>query len=240
MKFVGAMTGTMSGSLGGVTASHNRGGQYLRQRVVPTNPNTTPQAAVRSYMGSSNSTWQMLTDSDRALWNNYAANVPTVDSLGQELVLTGQQMFIRSNITRNRIGLNAPAAGPTIFNRGQPVVLIQSAIAGDPQELGIATAALSSKVVFMDAIDSSGDVILQIGRPVSPAVNYYRGPYCLVNSTPVSSLDTDATLTATPVADFPFATLTAGQRRPVRLVVALDDGRVSHGYETICEVVADS
>ena len=35
------IVGPLSGSFGGLTASHNRGGQYLRQRSTPTNPNST-------------------------------------------------------------------------------------------------------------------------------------------------------------------------------------------------------
>ena len=50
MKFKGMIGSMFSGSSGGVTASHNRGGYYLRQRVVPSDPASTLQLKVRSAM----------------------------------------------------------------------------------------------------------------------------------------------------------------------------------------------
>ena len=44
----GAMFGSMSGKVGGLVASHNRYGAYLRNHVIPVNRNTERQDQVRS------------------------------------------------------------------------------------------------------------------------------------------------------------------------------------------------
>jgi hypothetical protein len=242
MKFIGALTGTMSGSLGGVTAAHNRGGQYLRQRVVPTNPNSTSQMLVRSYMAAAVAYWgEMLTAAQRDDWTVYAANTPTTDSLGQELVLTGQQMFIRSAVVRARAGQAFVAAAPTTFDRGVPVSGTRGVIDLVAGEIGVAGSALSTQVEFMAELPDDGDVVMQIGKPVNPGVNFYKGPYRLVYADGVNSGVEEKIMSNGPaIEDYPFGVLTAGTRRPVRFTVAYDDGRVSVPWEAILPVVEDA
>ena len=48
MLFKPTIVASLSGSLGGITASHNRFGAYLRERVIPVNPGTQPQVIVRN------------------------------------------------------------------------------------------------------------------------------------------------------------------------------------------------
>lgn len=241
MKFVSAFAGTMSGSLGGMTASRNRGGQYLRQRVVPTNPDTSPQSLVRSYLAAAVDYWSNSLDAaERLAWTTYAANVPTTDTLGNVLVLTGQQMFIRHAVVRARIGAEFVDAAPTIYDRGQPITGILNANDAAVDTLGVLTAALDTGVTQMAPTDSAGDIVLQIGRPVSPAVNYYSGPYCFVAATPIPNAQSGEVLTATPVDEFPYGDLTIGERRPVRVSVCYDDGRLSTAFSRICTVVDDT
>ena len=51
MLFVPTIGTKLSGSLGGIVASHNRFGSYFRQRTVPVNPDTADQQMVRGYSG---------------------------------------------------------------------------------------------------------------------------------------------------------------------------------------------
>ena len=52
MLFRGTHLTDASGSLSGVTYSHNRGGAYTRNRSIPVNPNTVQQQAVRNAFSS--------------------------------------------------------------------------------------------------------------------------------------------------------------------------------------------
>jgi hypothetical protein len=92
MKYLGP---PQSGSQAGTTASHNRAGQYFRNRRSPVQPvGTGRRAFIRSAFGSGSSAWAGLTDSDRASWSSFADSHPVTDSLGQSIKLTGQQMFV--------------------------------------------------------------------------------------------------------------------------------------------------
>lgn len=242
MKFLAAMAGTMSGSLGGMTASRNRGGQYFRQRVVPTDPNSTAQALVRGYMAAAVEYWgQTLTSFQRDAWGVYAANTPTTDSLGQELVLTGQQMFIRSAVVRARAGEAFVDDAPTAYDRGQPPAGIQLTIGGEVNSIGIdGSDLLSATATLMGGASDDGDVVLQMGRPVGPAVNFYAGPYRFVNASAIAAAATSVALTATDKSLWPYTEGVVGQRRPIRACIAYDDGRVSTPFEIIAAVVDDA
>ena len=111
---------TMSGSLGGITAARNKGGQYLRARVVPVDPGSPAQTTLRTIFASLNVAWQtVLTQVQRDAWITYAANVTVVNRIGETVNLTGQNMYVRSNTPRVQAGFARVDAGPTSFNLGE-------------------------------------------------------------------------------------------------------------------------
>ena len=92
MKYLGQ---PQSGSQAGTTASHNRAGQYLRNRRAPVSPTRTPkQSVARARFGSASALWQTLPAPLQNAWTAFAAAYPVVDSLGQSVTLTGQQYFV--------------------------------------------------------------------------------------------------------------------------------------------------
>lgn len=103
MKYVpGPAFGQFSGSQGSTTASRNRYGSYLRNRVQPVNPNTASQTFVRDFFAGLQQGWRDLTESQRTGWAQLAPEVPLVNSLGQEIVLAGNALYTRINILRNQ------------------------------------------------------------------------------------------------------------------------------------------
>lgn len=95
MKFLGVPS---SGSIAGTTYSHNRAGQYTRNRRKPVNTvGTGRRAFIRASFGASAKAYAALTAAQQAAWTSYALNYPIVDRLGQTIKLTGQQMFISIN-----------------------------------------------------------------------------------------------------------------------------------------------
>jgi hypothetical protein len=95
MKYLG---NPQSGSMAGTTASHNRAGQYLRNRRAPVQPvGTGRRAFIKAAFGASASAWTGLTSAQQAAWTSYANEYPVTDALGQSITLTGQQMFIAIN-----------------------------------------------------------------------------------------------------------------------------------------------
>lgn len=101
MKYLG---NPQSGSQAQTTASRNSFGQYFRTRAIPVNPRTELQTKVRETFGGLASAWTVLTDTQRAAWEVCARKFPKVDSLGQTVVLSGFQQFIRSNTAMNQTG----------------------------------------------------------------------------------------------------------------------------------------
>ena len=89
--------GQLSGSVGGVVASHNKGGAYLRNRTVPTNPNSARQLTARMALASASQAWAVLTQVQRDGWNAYAAATPLVNRLGESITVSGFNMYIRTN-----------------------------------------------------------------------------------------------------------------------------------------------
>ena len=101
MKFLGGgLIGAPSGSLGGLTASHNRHGYYLRARVVPTKIVNEHTLAARARLADASQYWGTLTSAQQLAWNTYAESAPITDRLGSKQVLTGHGAFVQVN---NRI-----------------------------------------------------------------------------------------------------------------------------------------
>jgi hypothetical protein len=104
----------MSGSAGSTTASRNRFGNYLRNRVQPVNPNSQTQQAVRALFGGFSQAWRSLTESQREGWNQMALNLGRDDSLGQQYFQTGAQLFVGTNINRDTVGVAVADDAPAL------------------------------------------------------------------------------------------------------------------------------
>lgn len=208
----------ISGSLGGITGSHNRGGQYLRARTVPTDPGTLQQTALRNIFGSLANAWQtVLTAAQRAAWDTYAGNVPVVGPLGDPLVLTGQQMYIRNNTPIVQAGLTRVDDGP-----------VEMALADlSPVSIAIAGGASTISVTFSEddqwVDEDDAALIVLASREQSPAINFFKGPYRLAGKIDGSS-GVPPTSPSNVTSKFAY---TSGNKGFVQARCVLADGRVS-------------
>lgn len=242
MKIIpGAIVGKISGSLGGMTAAHGRGGYYLRNRVVPVNPNTPRQQAVRSSLGALVQGWSsLLTPAQRAAWSAYADATPRTDRLGESLILTGSQAYVAANTPRLQvtastltINLSRVDDAPTTPTLGEPVTNVtQIDLTGDAL-----TVSASLNVPTSD----DGDVLLYVGsRLLSSGERSYRGPYQLAAVSAIAASANSVSITVTDVnepQDWAASIIpSVGDELAVRLVVAYDDGRVSQEWRGLVEV----
>jgi hypothetical protein len=106
------LTSAMSGSMGGVTAATNRGGQYFRKRSIPTNPRSPAQHTVRTIFGGSASTWQRIGSANQAAWNAYGASVTRINRLGVPRNLSGFNWFQGVTNYLNLFGAGANFTAP--------------------------------------------------------------------------------------------------------------------------------
>lgn len=113
MKFLDV---PQSGSIAGTTHSHNRAGQYTRNRRSPVQPiGTGRRAFIRAAFGASSSGWAALTFAQQNAWSAAAASHPITDSLGQSITLTGQQLYVSINTQLRNCGSAAVSVPPGSF-----------------------------------------------------------------------------------------------------------------------------
>lgn len=231
MKYIpGPAFGEFRGSQGNTTASRNTSGAYLRNRVTPVNPNTTRQQAVRGIFAALANVWlNTLTQANRDAWNLYAASVTHKDPFGQDIYLTGYNMFQRSNCVGGRAGYTLVTAGPTIFTKGPS----DSSFAITASE---ATQLIS--VTFDDTaawcdLDDAGMQVLMT-KPV-PESRIFVPPTTRlsdqIDGDSVSAPTSPQTMTA------PFV-ITEDQVIQCLGRIILPDGRLSDPFQAVVQVAA--
>ena len=124
-----------SGSIQGVTYSHNRGGAYTRKRATPVvGTRTTRQGVVKGNMTVASQAWQLLSPADQASWISYANGHPVINRLGSSIKLTGSQYFIKCAAALLNAGQPLPTLPPTSTTI-QPVVVATYAVTDTPDML---------------------------------------------------------------------------------------------------------
>jgi hypothetical protein len=102
-----------SGSYAGVTSSHNRAGQYVRNRRSPVQPvGTGRRAIMRNNVGTASKAYGALTASQQAAWAAYANSYPITDALGSSIKLTGHQMYVAVNAQLLNCGASQTSVPP--------------------------------------------------------------------------------------------------------------------------------
>jgi len=217
MKIKSALVTQISGSIGGMTGSRNRGGNYLRARAIPTDPSSAAQQRMRAIFAFSSSGWAGLTAAQRAAWSLFGENVPVTDALGDSINLSGQQWYVASVSTRVNANISPVSDGPTVFTRPE-VGELDTLTAEPPDEI-----AFTYDATQLWATETGGALIVQVGRPQGAGVNFFRGPW----RTAGTILGDDTTPPTSPAAiASPFA-LTDDQNVWVRVIATTADGRVS-------------
>lgn len=99
-----ALISEMRNKLNGSVFSRNRGGNYLRNKVTPLNPQTTFQQAARALLITFSQTWRTLSSAEQEAWNNAVDQWATTDIFGNLRNPSGHQLFIRLNINIDLAG----------------------------------------------------------------------------------------------------------------------------------------
>lgn len=201
----GPLAAAVSGSIGGVVFSRNRGGAYVRNRSVPVDPNTIAQQNVRSILATQSSSWADQTDAVRAAFQNWAVQNPVINALGHSILLSGQQAFVQLN-ARLAFLNEALLTEPPIINA--PDGLASLVVDGD---IGLGDVDLSFTVTPLPA-----NIKLWIQAAVvnSAGIRYVRNLLRFVSGSPpaqISPFDIQSLVEAK------FGTLIVGQTLHVRV-----------------------
>jgi hypothetical protein len=224
MKFRSTLLADARGSMGGITASRNKGGSYLRARVKPTNPMSTAQQEVRQAFALAVAAWSALTSAQRNAWNAYADQTPVTDALGETIKHSGRAWYVAQYAFLIRVSQTPGSTAPTTPGLG---------MLGEPTGLALSVAD-GLTVSFNEAAPDSPSILVAIGPPISPGVLDYHGPYTFA-----AISDNDPQFTDQALASGRWGTPLLGERRPLRFT-ACDQttGKMYNEFTTIVTVVA--
>ena len=89
----------ISGKAGGSVYSRNRGGEYIKNFVMPTNTITAARQAVRATFGALASAWRTLTQNQRDTWVEAAPLYLRTNAFGDQKQLQPNALFVGQNQT---------------------------------------------------------------------------------------------------------------------------------------------
>lgn len=230
MLFKGTLGTALSGSVGGVVASHHGAFGHFQARSITTNRNSESQQSVRNAVSTLTSLWvSSLTAGERDSWVQYSTAVLSANRLGDPVAAGGLGAFVRSNVPRLRAGLAIVTGGPGTFNRGTMTAPI-AAVA----DAGLQSVALS---ITNDATSDPwahevGSYLLVFGaRPQNAGHSRLRGSYRFASSTEGNPIPPGPGI----IIPWPFG-FAAGQRLFGRCAVSYADGRYTS--ETLFTIIA--
>jgi hypothetical protein len=150
--------------MAGTTFSHNRAGQYTRNRRAPVQPvGTGRRAFIKAAFGASSTAWAALSGANQAAWIAYANGHPVTDALGQSITLTGHQMFVAVATALQNVGQALPTIPPV-----SSAVTAPSASVFTVTHLGVITITLSG------AGSASDFILIAFSAPVSAGVTFQK------------------------------------------------------------------
>lgn len=171
----GGIVGQISGSIAGVTYSHNKGGAYIRNRSIPTNPSSTTQLQRRADLATVSTDWQNLTAADRAAWTEWARQNPITNALGDSILKSGHQAFVGLN-SRILLGSGTIITVPPVVARPDGfLTLVQDGDIG----------AGDTDLTFTAALVSGNQVELWAAVTDSAGIRYVENLYKFITFSPV-------------------------------------------------------
>jgi hypothetical protein len=157
-----------SGSYAGVTSSHNRFGQYVRNRRAPVNPGTSYQRDVRQRLATNSAAYRSLTAAQHAGWAALGLQITRTDSLGSTYTLTGLQAYILLNN-------NLAAAGDAVVSTAPSL----TTPAGLPF-VSLSASPTTMSVGWLPTPVGAGERVFIFGSPQRSAGRSFEGDYRLI------------------------------------------------------------
>ena len=196
---LGTLAGAASGSMGNMTASHNRGGYYLRMRVIPTKVVSPYTTEIRNIMAACSQAWGGLTAEAQAAWSTWASTHPVTDALGQKQVLFGAQAYTQLN-ARILLAGDAVIGLPPIDSPPAPLTAFSAAPAD-----GAGTCVLTFLPTPLAATER---LWLKMALVDNPGVNYFQN---LMKTVYIGALETASLVDAEAELQLRFGTMIEDQ-----------------------------
>lgn len=229
MLFKSGIISSASGSAGGYVFAHNKGGMYIRNRSIPTNPSSSFQQVIRGAVIDLTAKWQeLLTETQRIAWKVYADSVLLANPFGDPRAVPPLSHYIRSNVPRIQSGQPRVDDAPVIFNLGE-VTLPGYAGLTPPTA---ATFSFDNTDNWANEDDSA--MLIYVSPPKAQSVNFYKGPYRyagLIEGDAITAPTSPAAITT------PWAySATVPQRSYAQIRVTRADGRLSGTFRLSIDI----
>jgi len=164
----GAVVSVLSGKIGGTVFARNRGGAYARSYAIPTRVTSDTAQAIKAAFTAASRGYANLTAGQIAAWDQYGAENPVSNRIGQLITLKGQSWYVGCN-SRLLIYSETPISVPPILP--SPVI----ALADNPAvDVSDGTATID---VAVHAADASVRFLVYAARSVSAGKRYVDNLY---------------------------------------------------------------
>lgn len=219
IKFGAGIVG-MSGKIGGTVFAKNRSGSYARAWSKPVKPASELQQQRKNAITTLSQYWSnSMTDGEREAFRTYAAAVPSVNRLGEQVFNTGMNHFMRINSIRTICGLTPLKVAPSTLTL--PEVDSTMAVVCDAKDQTIT-------VTFDEALpwylEEDSRLVLFMGRPQNGSRKFFAGPYKFLHA--LDKDDESGEKLAAPM------TIVEGQKIYVQARILREDGRLSNPFRT--------
>jgi len=203
----GPMVGQVSGRIGSVVFSHNRGGPYCRNGTIPTLVTSEAAINAKGRLAAQSQAWDNLTPTERLAWLEFARSNPVTNRVGSQVTIGGNAAFVGINsrlaYTGDTLLTDPPIADP-------PAALTSLTLSAD---IGAGTFDLTFAATPLDA-----GVRLWVLACLldNPGINYVENRLRLLVASAAalaSPLDIETEVAAR------FGTIIVGQKLVVRVMV---------------------
>lgn len=166
----GALVVDGSGKLGGHVAAKNKGGNYMRTKTTPANPQTVSQQEVRNRLTGLAQAWRGLTQVQRDAWNSAVNDFKAIGLFGDTIVPSGFNLYCKLNANLLLIGEAAIDTPPVPSAVGALTTL----------SFTMANAVPAMSVTFADALTADQKLILEATTGVSQGKNFVKSEFRVI------------------------------------------------------------
>lgn len=158
----------ISGKIGNSVASNGRGGQYLRARVIPSNPQSVAQNEKRATITALSQAWSGLTEAQRLSWINAGTSFKSKGVLGADITPSGINAYVKLNANLSEIDIAANATAPIPVAVAAVLTLAPTAAE---------TGQVMSVVFTPTPVPADTSFIIAASAQFNPGRNFAKGTY---------------------------------------------------------------
>jgi len=216
-----------SGKLGGHVYAKNRGGNYVRTKATPLNPQTSYQTAVRNTFTTLAQSWRTLTQTQIAAWNSAVTQFQSTNVFGSLKSPSGENLYIRLNT-------NILTAGGTVIN-------VPPAAGAAPQVSTVSVTSAAGtpaiSIVFTPTpVPANTAYVIEATPMLSPGKNFVKNQFRIIH---VAAAAVASPYNALAAYEAKFGAPIAGQKLFVRIhAINLTTGIKSLPIVASCIVAA--